>query len=230
MTRTKKWTVGTALLVLLLLVAGWLLLVSPKRADADQLRAQAATQQAANAQLTTKIAQLKAQQQQLPAQEAKLADIRQRIPQTPALPQLVRSLAAIAATTNVTVVKLQPSPPAVPSAAATAATTKPTTPAPDGSVLQIVGVSFQLQGSYYNVERFISRLEQLKRAVQVTGFQMQLNLGNNADGTPLAPPAVGVSPVLKVDVDARVFMSRPLPVDPTKPGTTGTASTTTPVK
>ena len=34
MTRIQKWSAGTAVAVLLILVAGWLLLVSPKRADA----------------------------------------------------------------------------------------------------------------------------------------------------------------------------------------------------
>jgi len=163
MTRTQKWSAGTAAVVLLLLVAGWLLLVSPKRAEADTLHAQAANQQQQNAQLSTQIAQLKAQQQQLPAKQAELATIRQQIPQTPALPGLVRSLASIAKDTGVEVTNLAPAPPAKPVVGTGTAVTA-TVKGPDGSELQVIGVTIELSGSYYNVERFLKKASDLAPA------------------------------------------------------------------
>ena len=57
MTRTRKWVSGTAVLVLLVLVAGWFLLVSPKKADAANLQASVLSQQSSNDGLRAKIAQ-----------------------------------------------------------------------------------------------------------------------------------------------------------------------------
>ncbi len=45
MTKSRTWTVGTAVLVVLILLAGWFLLVTPKRSHAADLQAQAARRQ-----------------------------------------------------------------------------------------------------------------------------------------------------------------------------------------
>jgi type II secretory pathway pseudopilin PulG len=219
MTRTQRWTAGTALVVVLALVAGWLLLVSPKRAEADSLQAQAAQQQQQNAALQSQIAQLKAQQAQLPAKQAELATIRQQIPQTPAMPALVRSLASIANGTGVLVKSVIPSTPGEPTTTGTTQTAT-TVKGPDGSVLEVISVTMEVDGTYYNVERFLSRLESLKRAFLVTGFTLTVGTDSAAVNAPTsAVPAVGQSPTLKATINARVFMTAVPKTTTAAPGT-----------
>lgn len=163
MTRTRKWVSGTAVLVLLILVAGWFLLVSPKKADAASLQSAALAQQSTNDGLRTQVALLKAQDAQKPQQEAKLASFRQQVPETPAEPALIRQLAAFAKRCNVELDQLTVVNPA--------ALTVPGAPvATDHTLLEQVTVTFVIQGSYFNAERFLNLVEGLKRVMLVTGI------------------------------------------------------------
>ncbi len=185
MTRSRVWTLGTAVAVVLILLAGWFLLVAPARANATDIEEQATSQQAANAQLASKIEQLKVQEQDLPAQEAKLAKFRQRIPAQPALPSFIRSLSQIADQSNVELISLEPQTPQA-LAVAVPTTTAPTTGeagATDGgdtvtldttpdSQVQFVQAQVTIAGGYFNTEQFLSKLERLQRSFLVTGFDI----------------------------------------------------------
>jgi len=97
---------------LLLLLASWLLLISPKRADAAELQTQTATQVQANLTLRAKVATLKVAQAGMPVQEAKLADFTVKVPGNPQMPALIRQLNAIAAKTDVEIDGVTPALPA----------------------------------------------------------------------------------------------------------------------
>ena len=86
MTRTRKWSLLSALLVVVVLLAGWFLLVSPKRSNAADLRTQTASQESKNSDLKAQIADLQAKQKNLPQQKAIIAEIQQEIPQNPRAP------------------------------------------------------------------------------------------------------------------------------------------------
>jgi Tfp pilus assembly protein PilO len=186
MTRSRIWTLGTAAVVVVVLLAGWFLLVAPTRADAAAVQQQTVDQQAANVQLASKIEQLKVQAQDLPAQEAKLAKFRQKIPAQPALPSFIRTLSSISGDTDVVLVSMEPTVPAtLPGAPVTATaptTTDGSTPAAtDGSTppagnsasdIQYIQVQVTIRGGYFNTERFLTKLEGLKRAFLVTGFDL----------------------------------------------------------
>jgi len=198
MTRSRQWTMGTVVLVLLILVGGWFLLVSPKQSSANDLRAAATTQESTNATLAAQVSMLKAAQAGLPRQEAKLAQIRQHIPDNPALPSFVRSLSSIAAASNVTLQTVSPVPPVT--------NTSPLVQASGVQAalgvpqLQTIGVTINLLGTYANVELFLNKMETLKRSFLVTGLTI----------TPGTATSAGVStgtgsPSLAVIVAARVF-------------------------
>ncbi|HEY5183741.1 MAG TPA: type 4a pilus biogenesis protein PilO [Actinomycetes bacterium] len=185
MTRTRQWTVGTALLVVLMLVAGWFLLISPKRSEAADLQTQTTAQMAQNASLQNQIAVLQSQAKNLPAQQAELAAIRQHLPDNPALPGLVRSLTDAAAKSGVTLVSLAPSTPAAAPAPKTTAPsgTSATAPATGtgqsaaaaaaaGATLQMVPIVVTVTGSYYDTEQFLNKVEGLTRSFLVTGFSV----------------------------------------------------------
>lgn len=183
MTRTRQWTVGTALLVVLMLVAGWFLLISPKRSEAADLQAQTTAQMAQNASLQNQIAVLQSQAKNLPAQQAELAAIRQHLPDNPALPGLVRSLTDAATKSGVTLVSLAPSTPTAAPAAKTTTPSGTTAPATGtgqsaaaaaaaaaGATLTMVPIAVTVTGSYYDTELFLNKVEGLTRSFLVTGF------------------------------------------------------------
>ncbi len=236
MTRTRKWTLGTALAIVLLLLAGWFLVISPKRSEAAELTDQAAAQEQANTVLRGKIAVLKSQAEDLPAQEAALAAMRQKLPANPALPGLVRSLSSIAAKSGVVLVGIEPQTPVVmtdpaAAAAAAAAAATPTTttegsetgaaataapPAPELG-LKMIPVTIEVTGSYFDIEQFFNKVEDLTRSMLVSGFTIQ------SDDT-----AEGATSDLTAEIDARVFFAPvPAPAAAGAAATTATAPTTT---
>ena len=189
---------GTAVIVLLILVGGWFGLVAPKHSSADDLRASTTTQETTNLTLAAQVSMLKAQQAGLPAQEAKLALIRQRIPDNPALPSFIRSLGALAKASNVALQTIAPVPPAPNSSPAVI----PSGVRPTGVVpqLQTVAVTINLLGTYANVELFLNKLESLKRSFLVTGLQLSPGNSTTSGTTGGSGP-----PSLAVIVSARVF-------------------------
>jgi Tfp pilus assembly protein PilO len=230
MTRTRKWSLLSALLAVVVLLAGWFLLVSPKRSSASDLRTQAAAQESTNNGLQAQIEQLTAQKKEVPAKQAKIADVRLRIPSDPQLPALIRSLSTAATSAGVDVHSLSPVAPTGSSAPA------PTTAVgSDGSALQVIQLSMEVDGTYVNVERFLQKVESLKRALQVTS----LSLSVQASGTTGATVQAGQSPNLVAIIGLRAYMVSSATAPGTAPlhsttpttgtstaGTTGSTSTT----
>ncbi len=224
MTRSRVWTLGTAVAVVLILLAGWFLLVSPTKANATDIEEQAASQAQANVQLASKIEQLKVQAADLPAQEAKLAKFRQKIPAQPALPSFIRSLTDISKKSGVALISLEPQTPqalSVPEQAAPA-TTEDGAAADSGTVtldtsppsqVQFVQTQVTIQGGYFNTEQFLTKLEGLKRSFLVTGFDINAMTDTGTAGD--------VSPGdVETHLQVRVFF---VPT-PELPSSTATAS------
>lgn len=195
MTRSRIWTLGTVGVVLAVLVGGWFLLVSPTRAKAADIEQQTTSQEATNAQLTSRIEQLKVQAQDLPAQEAKIAEFRQRIPTGPQLPSFIRQLSDIAQKSNVVLVSMEPSNPAPLTIQVQGSTTvSPQTGAEDDATvtlsgaattttsLQYVAAKVTIQGGYFNTEQFLSKLEKLQRSFLVTGFDITPTTDSSGTG------------------------------------------------
>jgi len=178
MSRTRTWSAATAGVCVLLIVAAWFLLISPKRAEAADLRDQTMAQDQANAQTKLKTQQLKAQYAQLPAKQAELAVIKQQMPDNPALPSLIRTLSAMADASGVTLVSLAPAPPApftgaaAPSTAVVAPTAGAPAAASSGST-QLLGIATNLviTGDYAASTLFVQKLQ----AASATGAGAALN-------------------------------------------------------
>jgi Tfp pilus assembly protein PilO len=209
MTQTRKWSLLAILLIAAVFAASWFLLIAPKRSDAEALRQQKVSQDEANQRLQQQIVMLKAQNKDLPKQQARLAQIRVNIPQTPQLPSLIRNLSVSATKSGVELVSLAPAQPTVvpgsapaaqPAAEQGASTTgqpadaQPATAAP----LLMIPISVTANGDYFEVEQFLNQLESLKRSFLVTGFTLDQEVDSaNAD-------ALGH---IKIVVSGRVFMS-----------------------
>src|SRR5690242_8457876 len=112
MSKTRVWGAGFAVVAVLMLIASWFLLISPQRSEASDLRDQTAAQQQQNDQIRLQTQQLKAQFASLPARQAQLAEIKQEMPENPALPSLIRDLSKYAGQADVTLQSVAPTTPA----------------------------------------------------------------------------------------------------------------------
>jgi type IV pilus assembly protein PilO len=168
MNSTRTWTLGTAVVAVLLLVAGWFLLVSPQRSAAADLRDQVTAQQAANDAIALKTKQLQAQFASLPERQAQLAEIKQQMPDNPALPSLIRDLSSYAESAGVNLDSVAPGTPTAVVAAAPAAGQPVTAPgaapgaaATDG--LLSIPTTVTAVGSYSELTLYLQKLQSSMR-------------------------------------------------------------------
>lgn len=242
MEKLKQWIALSLIGALGILAVGWFVLVSPKRGEAAEIREQAASQVSANALLATKIDVLKAQAKELPEQQAKLAAVAAKIPDSVALPRLVRDLSDASATSGVELVSITPGPPAViaPPAAAAAAPTDgqptadavPAAPAaPTASAagqLASVPVSISIVGDYFEVATFLSALETLPRAFRVNEVSLAPGLSPTATGAAETAATDGSS--LTTTINGFVFMAAgSAPTAPPAPAAESATVVTPPV-
>jgi Tfp pilus assembly protein PilO len=224
--KLKQWVALTVLLVLVILAGGWFLLVSPKKSEADEIKAQVATQQTANSALRTQLSVLRSQAKALPREQAKLAAVAAKIPDNPALPALIRALTRAADESGVELSTLAPTPPAVVAVPEVAAATPSpgATRAPSTTVaasgtsagqLQSIGVNVTVYGGFFQVEQFLDRLESLTRAMKVTAVTMSPGKSPTKPGT-----AVTVNNgVLGANIVGTVYMAAGRITTPNAPTT-----------
>ena len=213
MNKTRQWATLTAVACLAIMAAGWMLAVKPQRSHAAQLRTQAQSVRSSNDQLRSQVDQLRQQQKDLPAQQKLLSQIATKIPDNPALPSLIRQLSAAADGAGVDLVSLAPGAPAIAAAPGAAATA---TAGSAASPLASIGLTLQVQGSYFNLEQFFSAVESLNRAMLVTGFTLAPGGAATAAGAKV--PAGN----LTAQITASVFESPQVAPVSTQPATTTT--------
>jgi Tfp pilus assembly protein PilO len=241
MNRMRTWSLGAAVVAVLVLVAGWFLLISPTKAKVSDLHTQTATQQQTNAGLQTQISQLKIQNKGLPKQEAQLALIRQHLPSNPALPAFVRTLTLIAHEAGVKLVSVDPSQPSAvtiaapvvvtpsPSASASSSSDSATTdpaavtvaPAAPTSPLRMIPVAINVTGGYYNVVSFLNKVENLKRSMIVYGVNVTPNATATAAQASASPSASTVVNRVTAVLSTRIFYSPPVVTTPVTTPATG---------
>jgi Tfp pilus assembly protein PilO len=228
MTAKRQLTIVTALVCLLVLVAGFMILVKPERSKASSAKSQTATVQGQVQSLRAQLATLQDESRNLASQQAVLAQIVQQLPAQPALPTLLRTLDAAAAKTNVDLTNVAPSAPtaftASPVAAAitsgspgkVAATsgTPSSTPTAVAGLAQIP-LALSVSGSYFDVEQFLDQLEGLQRSMLVNTFTISAQgspstssgtPNNSSSGTSGSSGTVGAGE-LTVTIQAEVFMT-----------------------
>jgi Tfp pilus assembly protein PilO len=234
--RTARWTVGTALLCVALLAVTWLLLVSPRRDEATELRDANLAAQNQNDLLEVKIAQLRAQFAKLPEKQAELADILAQMPADAGMPRLVRDLDTMAQTTGATLTSVTPgAAQALVSDPARAAQAAPAAPAGDAaaaapatetSAVVEIPVTVVIEGDYFQTVAFLKRLQkQMPRAFLVTTVQMSAGSGGS-------DAAAGSTGQVQVTIGGSVFALPGMSADTVATGegaTTGATGATSPM-
>lgn len=248
----RLWMAGGALACILMLVAGWFLLIQPKRAEAVDTRLQTESVQQSNEQLRVRIAQLKAQFATLPAKQRQLEEVRRAMPQDIAESTLLREVQALASGTGSTLVsvtsgELTPlgsaaSAPAAasPSASSTATasasaggTTAGAAPVGEGLV-QSLPVTIVVDAPFASSQAFLQQLQnKMPRAFLVTDLQITARKpGEKGGGKPLARngdvevTVKGMVFVLNADQPASAGAAASTPTAATTPTSSVTATAT----
>lgn len=173
MNSIRTWSAGTAVAAVLLLIAGWFLMISPQRSEAADLRDQVAAQQTRNDQIALKTKQLQAQFASLPERQAQLAEIKQQMPDNPALPSLIRDLSSFAESAGVTLDSVAPGAPAPVTPAAPPAGQPVAAPgsgaaATTTSGLVSIPTTVTAVGSYSDLTLYLQKLQtKMRRALLV---------------------------------------------------------------
>jgi Tfp pilus assembly protein PilO len=173
---SRTWIAAASALLALVVVAAWLLLISPLRAEAAQHRAQAAGAQAANDLVLARTAELQRQYAGLPDEQLQLDALRAAMPADADLSSLVRGLQSLADSSGVTLMAITPSTAVVPAAAAsTAAATGP-------GVTVHVPVEVQVVGSFAKAQLFLRGVQtELPRAFLVEQVDVAAEKPKDAD-------------------------------------------------
>lgn len=231
MEKLKQYVVLTVIGSLAILALGYNFLVSPKKAEANDLRTQAASQVSANAQLQTQLTVLKAQAKDLPKQQAKLAAVAAKIPDNPALPTLIRALTAASTSAGVELVSVTPGQPAAAAAAAPTTATAPTAggataAAGTAGTLATIPLTLNVVGGYFQVEQFVANLENLPRSMRISN--LTLAPGANPVKKTTGTASVDDGKSLTTTVTGQVFMAanRPAVTPVTVPGQAAAAPAT----
>jgi Tfp pilus assembly protein PilO len=165
--RTSRWSIGTALLCVVLLAASWFLLIGPRRAEAEDVRAQAVQENSQAALLQQQLADLKTQYAALPKKMAELKAIKQQLPPDADVPSLVRSLQDYAARAGVSVDSITPGVPAVLAADGSVSTNAT---AGVGSLVSLP-LSVVVTGQYFENSLFVKYLQtRLTRSFLISGL------------------------------------------------------------
>ncbi|HWC33205.1 MAG TPA: type 4a pilus biogenesis protein PilO [Mycobacteriales bacterium] len=173
MTQFRRWTIGTAILVVVIIAAGWFMLAKPQKNKVADLHQQAAAQQQANAVLLTQISALQAEQKELPQQQLVLQKFSTEVPDNMAEPTLIRQLSSAANGAGVDLSAIAPGAASALSVASPGGAQSLGGTSPAGSVqLYQLPLSLSVAGTYANVESFFNSLERLPRAFLVHSFSL----------------------------------------------------------
>jgi Tfp pilus assembly protein PilO len=162
----RVWMIAGAAAIVLLIVAGWFLLISPKFTKADDVRTQIDDTDTQLIGLRKKIAGLEAQKARLSTYKAALQANQQALPSTPAVPDFLRQLQDAGSATRVKVNGVSVAPPAQVTGVA--------------GVWQLP-ITLTAQGDPNNLGAFLNQLQAVQpRAVLVQTANLTQSAGTGA--------------------------------------------------
>jgi Tfp pilus assembly protein PilO len=170
-----------AIVCVVVLIAGWFLLVSPVKSDISKTKAATEAQTSENSSEQLTLASMRSIAKNLPQEKAQLAALSSRVPDQVQLPALLRAIQSAATTTGITLTSLSPTQPAA---------------LANAPGISAVGISLAVTGGYAELEQFDSSLESLKRTFVVSGFTMTgggatAGVGNASDTSSITASFTG---------------------------------------
>jgi len=173
MTKIRQWSIFTAVVVLIVFVAGYLLLIKPQHTKTNNLNSQAAAQVSANQALEVQIQALQAEEKNNALQQRELNKFSTEVPAEVSEPTLILQLQQAATVSGVNLISITPGAATAVAAASTVAPTgTQSLGATTASTLQSLPLTLGVTGTYPNMEMFFQSLEHLPRALLVNGWSM----------------------------------------------------------
>lgn len=154
-----SWIAGTVIVSLLLAVATWFLVISPKQDDIDAIKLETTNVKSQNELTEMKIAVLRKQFERLDEYKAALATIQLQIPTTAQLAEYTKEAAAAAEANQVTVMSWNPG---VPLSVVPVVSLDPgaeATALPEVPGFVAVPVAMTVVGTYQNSLNFLESLQ-----------------------------------------------------------------------
>jgi Tfp pilus assembly protein PilO len=207
MTVKRQWSLATAFICLLVLIAGYMVLVRPQHSKAASVRTQTTAVQGEITQLRAQLATLVAESKNIATQEAALAAIERQLPSTPDEPDLLMNLDAAAKKDGVDLENVAPGNPTaysytpVATASSSSSSSAGATAVPG---LAVIPVALTVTGSYAQLESFLDDIEKLPRSMLVNTFT--LSYAGTAGTAKATGPVVGDGEI-SATINAEVFMS-----------------------
>ncbi|GAB3598978.1 hypothetical protein GCM10027586_01420 [Kineococcus gypseus] len=160
MTSSKNtlWIAGTGVLAVLVLLATWFLLISPKRAEAVDIATQEAGVRQSNARLAAQTELLRSQFATLGDRQAELAAARAALPDATQVPALIRQFSTYAKSSGVVLSALEPGSIAPYAAQGPADAAAAATGAVAGGLLT-QPLTVTVDGSFAGTELFVKNLQ-----------------------------------------------------------------------
>lgn len=161
---------GAAVVILLL---WYFALWNPRTSELGKAKDRRVAAEAAESQLQTEIARLRAEQRQEPLRRAQLERVRTLIPDEPNLAQFILDANDAAVRSGIDFISIAPALPAAPSLAPPTAPGAPAAPAiAPGTAPPEIKLALQISGGYFQVLDFLNRLDALPRLVVTDGVNL----------------------------------------------------------
>lgn len=154
---TRRQLIVAGVVAVVVTALFFLFLLSPKLKDISKTRDDVQTARAEQDTLNAQLAHLKDVKKNAPETMAKLAALSQYVPPTPDLPGFIQQVQDAATASSIDLQSIAPSPP---------------TDVSGATGVQSISVSLTVQGGFFRMEDFLSRLENLQRAVEVRSFSL----------------------------------------------------------
>ena len=154
MTRRYALAAVAGLAIVLLF---FLFLLKPKLSEISDVRDEIEQTQDEGDSLRITLARLRQAQREQPQTQARLAVFDRLLPSTPDLPALIRQLQTAASASGMDLISIAPSPPSG---------------LTGGTGVQAISVNIQITGGFFRLETFLTRIEDLPRAIEVTSISI----------------------------------------------------------
>jgi hypothetical protein len=206
-------TVIMVVLALAAIVAGWLLVVSPKRSQASALNGQITSVQSQLSSARSQVAAGEEARTAFTGQYAQLARLGEAVPPSDDIPSLIYQVQSAAQAAHVSLRALQLSPGSSSSSPSTSSSssTASSSTLPPGAAVGAAGLptdqfTFTLAGNFFNLANFFNRVENFvvssKNHLLISGRLMTIN------AISLAPGSNGF-PQITANVSATTYIVPP---------------------
>jgi type IV pilus assembly protein PilO len=209
----RIWMIAGATVTVLLVIASWFLLISPKYAAKDEVDGQIADTQTQLITLRKRIAELKKQQENLPALKATLAKKQTAIPSDSGIPAFLNQLTKSGTDTNVTVTGISVSAPVQQA---------------NLSAVKALPITLAAAGTIADVEKFLDTLQTgQSRAVLIQSANVSPDSGADSDSSDTASSTTDPAPDSSDAASSTVSISLTLEAFVTSTSSTGATTVTT---